>query len=67
MQLLWSSSSPIVRKAWWRCMRSGVADGIVTGRVAVSANKPNAAVMALNPREPRASSQPVRHRPVTWP
>jgi glutathione S-transferase len=49
MKLMWSSRSPFVRKVMVAAHEVGVADRIVTERVVVSANKPNAAVMALNP------------------
>jgi glutathione S-transferase len=49
MRLLWSSRSPFVRKVMVAAHEAGVADRIVTERVVVAANKPNADVMALNP------------------
>ena len=49
MKLLWSSRSPFVRKVMVAAHEVGLADRIVTERVVVAANKPNANVMALNP------------------
>jgi glutathione S-transferase len=49
MKLLWSSRSPFVRKVMVAAHELGLADRIVTERVVVGANKPNADVMALNP------------------
>jgi glutathione S-transferase len=49
MKLLWSSRSPFVRKVMVAAHEVGVAGRIVTERVVVSANKPSAEVMALNP------------------
>jgi glutathione S-transferase len=49
MKLLWSSRSPFVRKVVVAAHELGLADRIATERVVVSANKPNADVMALNP------------------
>jgi glutathione S-transferase len=49
MKLMWSSRSPFVRKVMVAAHEVGVADRIVTERVVVSANKPNATVMAVNP------------------
>jgi glutathione S-transferase len=49
MKLFWSSRSPFVRKVMVAAHEVGVADRIATERVVVSANKPNADVMAVNP------------------
>lgn len=49
MKLLWSSRSPFVRKVMVAAHEVGLAGRIVTERVVVSANKPSAEVMALNP------------------
>jgi glutathione S-transferase len=49
MKLLWSSRSPFARKVMVAAHEVGVANRIVTERVVVSASKPNADVMALNP------------------
>jgi glutathione S-transferase len=49
MKLLWSSRSPFARKVMVAAHEVGVADRIRTERVVVSANKPNADVMAINP------------------
>lgn len=49
MKLLWSSRSPFVRKVMVAAHEVGLADRIVTERVVVGADKPNADVMALNP------------------
>ncbi len=49
MKLLWSSRSPFARKVMVAAHEVGVADRIVIERVVVSASKPNADVMALNP------------------
>lgn len=49
MKLFWSSRSPFVRKVMVAAHEVGLADRIQTERVVVSANKPNADVMALNP------------------
>ena len=49
MKLLWSSRSPFARKVMVAAHEVGVAARIATQRVVVSANKPSAEVMALNP------------------
>jgi len=49
MRLLWSSRSPFVRKVMVAAHEAGVAGGIITERVVVAADKPNAQVMASNP------------------
>jgi glutathione S-transferase len=49
MKLLWSSRSPFARKVMVAAHEVGMADRIRTERVVVSANKPNADVMAINP------------------
>jgi glutathione S-transferase len=49
MRLLWSSRSPFARKVMIAAHEVGLADRIVTERVVVSADKPNANVMAINP------------------
>jgi glutathione S-transferase len=49
MKLLWSSRSPFVRKVMVAAHETGLAGRIVTERVVVAANKPNAGVMGLNP------------------
>ncbi|ETR76219.1 glutathione S-transferase [Afipia sp. P52-10] len=49
MKLFWSSRSPFVRKVMVAVHEIGVADRIETQRVVVSANNPNAEVMAINP------------------
>ena len=49
MKLYWSSRSPFVRKVMVAAHELGLAERIVTERVVVAANKPNAAVMAVNP------------------
>jgi glutathione S-transferase len=49
MTLFWSSRSPFVRKVMVAAHETGIADLLRTERVVVSANKPNADVMAVNP------------------
>ena len=49
MKLLWSSRSPFVRKVMVAAHEVGLAGRFLTERVVVSANKPNADVMAVNP------------------
>jgi glutathione S-transferase len=49
MKLLWSSRSPFARKVMVAAHEVGIAARIVTQRVVVSANKPSAEVMVLNP------------------
>jgi glutathione S-transferase len=49
MKLLWSSRSPFARKVTVAAHEVGLAGRILTERVVVSADKPNADVMAVNP------------------
>lgn len=49
MKLLWSSRSPFARKVMVAAHEIGLAHRVSLERVVVAANKPNAAVMALNP------------------
>jgi Glutathione S-transferase, N-terminal domain len=49
MTLFASSRSPFVRKVLVAAYETGVAERLRLERVVVSANKPNAAVMAANP------------------
>jgi glutathione S-transferase len=49
VRLLWSSRSPFVRKVMVAAYEVGIAGRIATERVVVGADKPNPAVMALNP------------------
>ena len=49
MKLYWSSRSPFVRKVMVAAHETGVASRILTERVVVGANNPNADVMAVNP------------------
>ena len=49
MKLYWSSRSPFVRKVMVAAHEMGLAQGIRTERVMVSAVAPNADVMAVNP------------------
>jgi glutathione S-transferase len=49
MKLLWSSRSPFARKVMVAAHEVGLAGRILTERVVVSANKPNADVMVVNP------------------
>ena len=49
MKLFWSSRSPFARKVMVAAHEAGLASRILTERVVVSASKPNADVMAVNP------------------
>ena len=49
MKLFWSSRSPFVRKVMVAVHEIGIVDRVETQRVVVSANNPNADVMAINP------------------
>lgn len=49
MKLFWSSRSPFVRKVMVSVHEIGIADRVEKLRVVVSANNPNADVMAINP------------------